>query len=390
MTGRGIDQILPHPGDPTLHERFSGDATDYVKLAEQMNGPIGRSVDSSYVWGDSLQEWERISPDVRIVNLETSVTASNNWCRGKEIHYRMNPKNVTCLTAAKIDCCSLANNHVLDWGPEGLVETLEILQVAGLRYAGAGLNCNEAAAPAVLPIPKKGRVVVFSYGSVSSGIPFTWAAKEDRAGVNLLGDLSENEVQRIQQEVAQVKTDRDVVVASIHWGPNWGYAIPEEHTSFAHRLIDSAGVDLVYGHSSHHVVGLEIYRGHLILYGCGDFLDDYEGITGYEEFRDDLGLMYFARIEPSTGTLSHLCLTPTQICRMRVQHAYPWDVLWLKDVLNRESQRFGGRFESPNERRLTLETDPSQSQIKPGGPLVAAQRIPVDRCWRSAGYSDKG
>jgi poly-gamma-glutamate synthesis protein (capsule biosynthesis protein) len=211
-------------------------------------------------------------------------------------------------------------------------------------------------------------VILFSYGSVSSGIPFSWAAKEDRAGVNLLGDLSENAVQRIRREVGQVKQDRDVVIASIHWGPNWGYAIPEEHRSFAHRLIECAGIDVVYGHSSHHVLGIEIHRGHLILYGCGDFLDDYEGITGYEEFRDDLGLMYFARIDPSTGTLSRLSLTPTQICRMRVQHACPEDASWLKDVLNRESERFDVRFEPTNDRRLALEADRSQDAKKTDGP----------------------
>jgi poly-gamma-glutamate synthesis protein (capsule biosynthesis protein) len=115
-------------------------------------------------------------------------------------------------------------------------------------------------------------------------------------------------------------------------------------------------------------LGIEIYRGHLILYGCGDFLDDYEGITGYEEFRDDLGLIYFAGIDPSTGTLGRLSLTPTQICRMHVQHACAEDASWLKDVLNRESRRFGVRFEPTNDGRLALEADLSQDAKKTDGP----------------------
>jgi poly-gamma-glutamate capsule biosynthesis protein CapA/YwtB (metallophosphatase superfamily) len=354
MTGRGIDQILAHPSDPTLHEAFIKDAGEYVELAERANGPITRPVGSAYVWGHALEEWDRIAPDVRIANLETSVTTSNEYWPGKDVHYRMNPDNVACLAAAKFDCWSLANNHVLDWGHAGLVETLQTLNAAGLKYAGAGTNQKEAAAPVVLEILGKGRVIVFSFGSVTSGIPYSWAAQEHRAGVNLLADMSENEVRRIQQDVAKVKRHNDLVVASIHWGPNWGYEISEARRTFAHRLIDSAGIDLIHGHSSHHVLGMEVYRGHLILYGCGEFLDDYEGISGYEEYRDDLGLIYFADIEPPTGELRHLQMTPTRIRRMRVERAVAGDAAWLRDVLNRESQKYGVQVESADGALLTL------------------------------------
>jgi poly-gamma-glutamate synthesis protein (capsule biosynthesis protein) len=116
MTGRGIDQVLPHPGNPVLHEPSARDARDYVQLAELRNGPIPQPVDYSYVWGDSLEELQRSEADVRIINLETSITCSEDCWLDKEIHYRMHPRNVGCLTAAGINCCSLANNHVLDWG----------------------------------------------------------------------------------------------------------------------------------------------------------------------------------------------------------------------------------------------------------------------------------
>ena len=71
---------------------------------------------------------------------------------------------------------------------------------------------------------------------------------------------------------------------------------------FAHWLVDG-GVDIVHGHSSHHPRPIEVYRDRLILYGCGDFIDDYEGIEGYEQYRDDLVLMYFATLSPATGEL---------------------------------------------------------------------------------------
>jgi poly-gamma-glutamate capsule biosynthesis protein CapA/YwtB (metallophosphatase superfamily) len=115
MLGRGIDQILPHPGDPLLRELYVGSAITYVQLAEQVNGPIPAPVDFGYVWGDALDELRRAAPQARIINLETSVTKSRDYMP-KGINYKMNPENVACLTAAGVDCCVLANNHVLDFG----------------------------------------------------------------------------------------------------------------------------------------------------------------------------------------------------------------------------------------------------------------------------------
>jgi poly-gamma-glutamate capsule biosynthesis protein CapA/YwtB (metallophosphatase superfamily) len=143
MLGRGIDQILPHPGDPLLRERYVGSAMTYVQLAEQVNGPIPAPVDFGYVWGDALDELRRAPPQVRMINLETSVTKSRDYMP-KGINYKMNPENVACLTAAEVDCCVLANNHVLDFGATGLCETLEVLKQAGIRSAGAGRNATEA------------------------------------------------------------------------------------------------------------------------------------------------------------------------------------------------------------------------------------------------------
>jgi len=186
MTGRGIDQVLPHPGDPRLHEPYVKSARGYVELAERAHGPIQKPVEFAYIWGDALEELERVKPDVRMINLETSVTGSDDYWKGKGIHYRMNPQNVPCLTAARIDCCSLANNHVLDWGYAGLTETLETLKKAHIQSAGAGQDLQEAEAPAVIKVEGRGRVLVFSYGLPTSGIPVSWGALEDRAGVNLL------------------------------------------------------------------------------------------------------------------------------------------------------------------------------------------------------------
>ena len=355
MTGRGIDQVLPHPVDPLIHEPYMNNALGYVRLAEKVSGKIQQPVSFAYIWGDALKELKRVSPDVRIINLETSVTKSDDYWKGKGINYRMHPDNIPSITAAKIDFCSLANNHILDWGYTGLKETLETLKKVNVKSAGAGQNLREAEEPAVMEVEGEGRVIVFSYGTTTSGIPYTWTASEDRPGENLLKDLSDKTVQHIKEKVQKVKQKGDVVIASIHWGSNWGYDVPQKETEFAHKLIDEGGVDLIHGHSSHHVKGIEVYKEKLIIYGCGDFLNDYEGISGYEDYRDDLSLMYFVSVEPLTGKLKYLHMTPTQIKRFKVNMASKADALWLRDILNREGKKFGTQVKLNKDNTLALQ-----------------------------------
>ena len=354
MTGMGIDQILLHPSDPATHEGYMKDARGYVEIAEKINGPIPRSVPPDYIWGDALDELEGMTPDLRIINLETSVTRSDDYWEWKEIHYRMHPENIDSINSAKIDVCSLANNHVLDWGYAGLKETLETLRKAKIGSVGAGMNVNEAESPAMIEIEGKGRAVIFAFGSPTSGVPLNWAASQKGPGVNLLRDFSDDAVQRIRKKVEEVKQERDIVVASIHWGGNWGYHVPQEEIDFAHQLIDEAGVDMIHGHSSHHAKSIEVYRDRLILYCCGDFLNDYEGIGGYEYYRGDLGLMYFATTDPSTGKLVQLQMTPTQIKHFRVNRPSREDALWLANVFDREGKKFETGVKLDEDNRLTL------------------------------------
>jgi poly-gamma-glutamate synthesis protein (capsule biosynthesis protein) len=256
----------------------------------------------------------------------------------------MHPANVPCLTAAHVDCCVLANNHVLDYGHAGLRETLDTLHGAGLRTAGAGLDLREARAPAVIDVPGTARVIVLAFGSETSGIPASWAASPRRPGVHLLADLSTRTLAGIRRMVEGIKRTCDVVVASVHWGSNWGFEVPGEHVEFARGLV-RAGVDVVHGHSSHHVRPIEVFEDRLILYGCGDFIDDYEGIPGHEALRDDLALMYFPVLDARTGRLVDLHLTPMRIRNFRATRASPDEARWLRDTISRESRRFGVRLD---------------------------------------------
>jgi poly-gamma-glutamate capsule biosynthesis protein CapA/YwtB (metallophosphatase superfamily) len=350
MTGRGIDQIQAVPGDPTLYESHARSALRYVEIAERSHGSIPRGQGPEYVWGDVPELLDDAAVDARIINLETSMTDRGEPWPAKGIHYRMHPRNVDVLRSAGIDCCVLANNHVLDWSYAGLAQTLASLRDAGIRTAGAGVDADESRRPAVIEAGRGSRVIVLAVGALSSGIPSSWSAADDRPGVWLLRSLGGDAVRDIEAAISEVRTPGDVAIVSIHWGPNWGYAVPRSHRRFAHALIDEAGVDIVHGHSSHHPIGIEVYRGRLVLYGCGDLINDYEGISGHDEFRPELVLLYLATVA-ETG-LEELEMLPMRIRRFRLQRVGSDDVIWLARRLTQASRSFGIRFELTPDGRL--------------------------------------
>jgi poly-gamma-glutamate synthesis protein (capsule biosynthesis protein) len=196
-------------------------------------------------------------------------------------------------------------------------------------------------------------VSVVSCGTGSSGIPPRWAAGPARAGVDLLPRLSRHAADQVAARLQADGEPGDLTVVSLHWGSNWGYEVGRDQVAFAHRLIDG-GVSLVHGHSSHHPRPIEVYRGRLILYGCGDFIDDYEGIGGHREYRDDLRLMYFASLRRGTGELAGLRMVPMQARKLRLSHAAGPDRQWLAATLGRISRPFGAVVEPGPDGLLVL------------------------------------
>ncbi|HTI77671.1 MAG TPA: CapA family protein [Mycobacterium sp.] len=343
MTGRAIDQLLPHPGDPALRESVVSDARTYISLAEQVNGPIPAPVTFTWPWGDALDIVDQAAPDVRLLNLETTITAGTDFAPGKAVHYRMHPYNVGCLAAIRPDVCALANNHILDFGYQGLDDTLRTLAAAGIPSAGAGLDAESAERPAFV-----GRVVVAACGMASSGIPHGWAATRHRPGVAYVSDMSDRSADKIADRIVPLKGHGGIAVVSVHWGSNWGYDVIGAQIRFAHRLID-AGIDLVHGHSSHHPRPIEVYRGKLIMYGCGDTIGDYEGISTYKSFRQELRLLYFASVEDCT-----LRMVPMRMRRMRLERAPDDDAEWLRASLAEMSRQFGTSVERAADGVLTV------------------------------------
>jgi poly-gamma-glutamate synthesis protein (capsule biosynthesis protein) len=344
MLGRGIDQVMAQPVSPELFEPAVHDARVYVRLAEAVNGPIPAPVGSAWPWGEALEAMEHLSPDLRIVNLETAVTAGGSPWPGKGVHYRMHPAHLEALRVARIDACVLANNHVLDWGAAGLADTLSALDGAGLACVGAGPDRSAAQRPLALPLPGGGRVLVSAWATPCSGVPRQWAATETWGGVALLSALDESGLRRIENALERQRLPGDRVLVSLHWGSNWVPQIPDAHRRFAHALIDRGLADLVHGHSSHHPLPIEVHRGRAILYGCGDLINDYEGIRPHKSLRSDLGCLWCLTFSASDGALEGAEILPLQLRRFRLSRPDAEARRWLTGWLGESCAALGTRL----------------------------------------------
>ncbi|MFB6097536.1 MAG: CapA family protein [Salinibacter sp.] len=160
-----------------------------------------------------------------------------------------------------------------------------------------------------------------------------------------MDETAPDAAERLRRPLSRVRRPDDLVVLSLHWGPNWDDHIPEAQRRLAHTLIDEAGVDVVHGHSAHHVKGIELYRGRPIFYGCGDLLTDYEGIGGHERFRPDLGLMYFPTLDATTGSLLRLEMHPVHMEQFQLWRAGSAAAAWLADRLIRDGSALNRQVE---------------------------------------------
>ena len=234
MLGRGIDQILLHPSQPQLHEPHVDSALDYVHLAEEA-GRIPRHVDPAYVGGDVLAVLHDRKPAALFINLETAITrGSKPWPKG--INYRMHPANVGCLTAAQIDCCVLANNHVLE-GQDGLLETMATLRSEqefarpGRPAGGRGGRTSGVAAR------QRPKIAGLRSGFDDSGVPRDWAATDRRAGVNLL-PTCRCKPRRPLRKQRGLPVSRGCVGRVAALGQQLGLDLPHAQRTFAHALVD--------------------------------------------------------------------------------------------------------------------------------------------------------
>lgn len=341
MIARGIDQIMPRSVNPELREPAVRDARDYISLAEEENGPIPRNVDPDYVWGDALETLRAFDPHATVLNLETSLTTESTFDPSKRIHYRAHPANARAAAVPPRAVCTLANNHVLDFGVPGLRETLETLGREEIPGCGAGATADAACAPAVRSY-NDASVAVLSCCVGDSGVPPDWTAGGAGDGVYRLRRLDGAAVAEIGRLMAEAGDARTVRVVSIHWGGNWGYTVEAEKREFARALVDAGAAHVVHGHSSHHPRPFEIHRHAPILYGCGDLINDYEGIRGHGGYRPELAAVYLVSLDPARTPPARLRVAPFRRRRFRLERADEHDARWLARKLTEENRRVDG------------------------------------------------
>jgi poly-gamma-glutamate capsule biosynthesis protein CapA/YwtB (metallophosphatase superfamily) len=299
-------------------------------------------------WGDVMPLLD--TADLRIINLECAITDYERpWTRTPKVfHFRAQPSAVETLRTARIDACSLANNHTLDFEEQGLLDTLEHLDAAGIRHAGAGRNRDEAAEPAILTVPTDNTRRVALLAFTDNEPPF--AAGIDRPGTNYLPvSLTPDVLRWVERAVSYAREmAADTVIFSNHWGPNMVQRPRETFRRFARAVIDR-GVDIYYGHSAHVFQGVEIYRGKPILYDTGDFIDDY---AVDPKMRNDWSFLF--RVSVEEGAFKRLDLTPVKLSYAQVDLATGGERETILDRMERLSAQMGTVF-SRREGALVLE-----------------------------------
>jgi len=272
------------------------------------------------IWGDTVGLFASV--DARLINLECVIAASGRPVPNKTFTFRARPRAIEALRAAGVDFAGLANNHVLDYGPEAMLECLDRLRAAGIAAAGAGRDLAEASAPALITAGSARVAVV----ALTDNEP-AWEAGDDRPGVAVVrfdeGGLVSPYRERLTAVLGRARETADLVVLCAHVGPNWGPPSPEMRT-LAHQLLECGG-DVYWGHSNHSVQGIEFKGDKVIIYSAGDFVDDY---AVDPDERNDLS--FFIDVAVRGRAVETVRLHPVRIEQLRVRRARPREAAWLR------------------------------------------------------------
>lgn len=329
-----------------------------LRLALTGDVMLGRLVNQAiaargfvYPWGDLLPLVR--DADLLLINLECAITQERErWHAGgqyKAFYFRADPHAVGVLTVADVACATLANNHIGDFGITGLLETIQRLDAAGIAHAGAGAELATARAPARLRADGW-RVAVVAFADH----PDAWAATATTPGLNYTPiSTAPADFAPVESVIRAARNDADLVIFSIHWGPNFRPRPPAAFQEFAHQVID-AGADLFWGHSAHIVQGIEFWQGRPILYDTGDFIDDYAVDA---EFRNDLSALFLVQFMPGAG--ARVALVPVQIAAMQVTTAHDGARQWFLDWLTARCAELGTEVViQPGERAVMVRPAP--------------------------------
>jgi len=284
---------------------------------------------SAYPWGNIIPTLKQT--DFNLINLENTFTTSTKRVP-KVFNFKSNPANVQSLRQAHITVVNLANNHILDFGNEGLFDTIKALDSIGIKHVGAGKNLQEAR-QAVIISKNNIKIGIIGYTDNEPG----WKAEINKPGTNYIkvGDLT-----TIQQDIKDIRKKVDFLITTIHWGPNMQQRPSQEFINFAHAIIDS-GVDILHGHSAHVFQGIEVYHNKLILYDTGDFVDDY---AVNSLLRNDQGILFIVTVAKSG--IKKIKLIPLLISNFQVNHAPSLHKKEILDRVKKLSAPFGTKIEN--------------------------------------------
>jgi poly-gamma-glutamate capsule biosynthesis protein CapA/YwtB (metallophosphatase superfamily) len=292
-------------------EPFTVALTGDVMLGRMVSDAI-QEQGYAYPWGDTLPFLREA--DLVCVNLECALTRNTTRWAGdpeKPFFFRADPAAVETLRIGHVRFAAIANNHIVDFGTEGLLETVDVLDRAGIAHAGAGPDLESARAPAMLSV-RGWRVALVALADY----PEAWCASATSPGMCFTPiSLAPHCVGSVADTIARARAAADFVIVSMHWGPNMRLRPTPVFRRFA-RAVLAAGADVFWGHSAHVVQGIEFCDGRPILYDTGDFIDDY---AVDPTLRNDLTALFLLRVRPPI--VERVMLVPMLIENMQVNGA---------------------------------------------------------------------
>jgi poly-gamma-glutamate synthesis protein (capsule biosynthesis protein) len=248
--------------------------TEEAQIAIAGDVMLGRNINEAmlnkpaeYFWGDVIGKINEA--DLFLVNLECVLTDSEEKSEiVKSFYFKASPERaVKVLEAGGTDVVNLANNHVLDFKEKGMNDTLSSLDKAGIKHVGAG-SLEEA-----------GKIERIEVNGIKIGIIGVtdnrneWKVEGDKQGINYY-EINNESARKLGEKIREARDNFDLIILTIHWGPNLRTDPSEEFREFAKEMVAS-GVDIIHGHSSHMFQGVEVYKNKIIIYDSGEFLDDY-------------------------------------------------------------------------------------------------------------------
>ncbi|MDO8752132.1 MAG: CapA family protein [Candidatus Wolfebacteria bacterium] len=269
---------------------FVGD----VMLARGVQGQIRKHSDFSYPFRQIVSTLREA--DFVFGNLEGPIS-SRGANQGSEYSFRADPRAVEGLKFAGFDVLSLANNHIWDWGTPALLDTVDILNGAGIRAVGVGANADVANAPAIVNVSGT-RLGVLAYTNL---YPEGLVAGENSPGV------SNSQLERVVEDIRAVRNQVDLVIVSYHWGEEYVPEPSPERRELARAIID-AGADLIIGHHPHVVQEVEKYKDGWVAYSLGNFVFD-------QNFSEETMRGEMLRVVVRGGEISRVEKVPIRISK---------------------------------------------------------------------------